>query len=160
MTKADKDPLWGKVKKTVAPLKEKSSRADPRYQAKPHMIRLPPQTAQNLKASRELLELNHDKKVRRGRLDIDAIIDLHDMTQEQAYPTLEQAVIRAYNRNFHCLLVVTGKGVQLNGVLRRAFPAWINSPDIRPMVANYAQAHIRHGGSGAWYVFLKRRAHN
>ena len=155
MKQPDQDPLWRKVKKTVAPLKKKSSRADPGHRPESHMMRVPPKPAATTRTPAMPLNINQDKRVRRGRIDIDVKIDLHDLTQAQAYPALERALIRAANRNLKCVLVVTGKGARLEGVLRRAFPGWINSPDLRPLVASYAPAHIRHGGSGAWYVFLK-----
>ena len=78
------------------------------------------------------------------------------MTQITAKAALHRAVIRAANRNHSCLLVVTGKGLRGEGVLRRNFPGWISDPAIRPLIASYSTAHIKHGGSGAWYVFLKR----
>jgi DNA-nicking Smr family endonuclease len=67
------------------------------------------------------------------------------------------ALHRASNRGQRCVLVVTGKGgVNHRGVLRRMFPIWLTAPDIRPLIASYAPAHQRHGGMGAWYVFIKR----
>jgi len=119
------------------------------------MMRLPPDVPTQTKPLPQSLDINQDKSVRRGRVQIDAKIDLHDMTQATAKPALSHAIIRASNRNYRCLLVITGKGARLDGVLRRNFPDWINAPDIRPLIATYAPAHIRHGGSGAWYVFLK-----
>lgn len=94
--------------------------------------------------------------MRRGRVNIEATIDLHDLNRERARAALVKAVIRASNRNMKCVLVITGKGPRLEGVLRRNFPEWIAQAPIRPLVATYAQAHIKHGGTGAWYVFLKR----
>jgi DNA-nicking Smr family endonuclease len=87
---------------------------------------------------------------------IDSKIDLHDMTQNMARPALHRAIIRASNRNKMCLLVVTGKGLRGDGILRRSFPNWIADPAVRPLIASYAPAHLKHGGTGAWYVFLKR----
>jgi len=43
------------------------------------------------------------------------------------------------------------------GVLRRRLPEWLRDPDIAPMTTGYASAHRRHGGDGAWYVFLRQR---
>ncbi len=151
--------VWNKVAKTVAPRRAKpgkgSARAVPSREDFANMLRLPPALPKAPRGLPQTLERNHDKKTRRGRVVIDAKIDLHDMTQIQARPALSRAIIRASNRNHKCVLVVTGKGIRGEGVLRRNFTAWIDAPDIRPLIATYAQAHIRHGGSGAWYVFLK-----
>ena len=56
------------------------------------------------------------------------------------------------------MLVITGKGAQGDGVLRRHVPDWLASPPIRQHVAGISEAHRRHGGEGALYVALKRRA--
>ena len=103
-----------------------------------------------------------DKRVRRGKVVIDRKVDLHDMTQDQAYNALFQTLHGAANRGQSCILVVTGKGAMSQspyggGVLRRMLPLWLGSRDIRPLISRYAQAHIRHGGSGAWYVFIKNK---
>ena len=121
------------------------------------MLRLPPPERTAEKPIPQSLDVNRDKRTRRGRVDIDATIDLHDLTQSQARPALVRAVIRAYNQNFTTLLVITGKGLRGEGVLRRNFPEWISQVPIRPLIATYAPAHIKHGGGGAWYVFLKSR---
>lgn len=152
--------IWGHVARTVSPRRKPKGKGSakplPTREDFAHMLRLPAQDAPNAKPIPQTLDVNQDKRVRRGRVEIDTKIDLHDMTQMKAKPALHSAIIRASNRNKRCLLVVTGKGLRGDGVLRRNFPAWIADPAVRPLIANYAQAHIRHGGAGAWYVFLKR----
>lgn len=152
----DERQIWQKVARTVAPRRRGSARPEPTHEDFANMMRLPPKTHAASIPATSILDINRDRKTRRGRVDIDAKIDLHDRTQDEAYPLLKLTLERSVSRGHKCVLVVTGKGARLDGVLRRAFPDWINSPEVRPMVANYAQAHIRHGGAGAWYVFLKR----
>jgi DNA-nicking Smr family endonuclease len=55
------------------------------------------------------------------------------------------------------VIVITGKdrGGE-EGLLKRRLPHWLNAPDLRADIAGFAQAHRRHGGAGAFYVFLKR----
>jgi len=151
----DERKVWNKVTKTVAPRRPKSSKPVPSREDFANMLRLPPTKVGTPRGLPQVLERNQDKKTRRGRVVIDAKIDLHDMTQAQARPALHKAIIRASNRNHKCVLVITGKGIRGEGVLRRNFVNWIKAPHIRPLIATYAQAHVRHGGSGAWYVFLK-----
>ncbi|WP_026942843.1 Smr/MutS family protein [Hellea balneolensis] len=161
--KPEEKTVWTRVAKTVAPRRyekgPKSARplppTDPTTEDFAHMLRLPPDIAPTPRGLPQSLEPNQDKKTRRGQVTIDSKIDLHDMTQAQAKPALMKAIIRASNRNHKCVLVVTGKGLRGEGVLRRNFISWIGDPQIRPLIATYAQAHIKHGGSGAWYVFLK-----
>jgi len=161
--KPEEKTVWKRVAKTIAPRRyekgPKSARplppTDPTQEDFANMLRLPPDIAPAPRGLPQSLDENQDKKTRRGQVVIDAKIDLHDMTQAQAKPALMKAIIRASNRNHKCVLVVTGKGLRGEGVLRRNFIGWIGDPQIRPLIATYAQAHIKHGGSGAWYVFLK-----
>lgn len=104
-----------------------------------------------------------EKRVRRGKVEVAASLDLHGCTQDQAWRTLH-AFLRAEQRAQACVvLVVTGKGGRrvagetASGVLRQRFPEWLQHPEIRALVGGYATAHARHGGGGAFYVFLKRR---
>ena len=147
--------VWQKVTRTVSPRQHGSARPEPGHEEFMHMMRVPPRMPVPSAAIDVDLQINKDRKTRRGRVPVDAKLDLHDKTQAEAWPLLSLSVQRSVRRGHKCLLVITGKGARLDGVLRRAFPDWINAPDIRPLIASYAQAHIRHGGSGAWYVFLK-----
>lgn len=148
--------IWDKVSKTVTPRRSRGAKPVASSEEFAAMVRMTPPPRPAGKPRPKSLDVNQDKKVRRGWVEIDAKIDLHDMTLENAYPALVRAVIRASKQNHKCLLVITGKGARLEGVLRRNFTGWLARDPIRPLIANYAQAHIRHGGSGAWYVFLKK----
>lgn len=151
---SDKE-LWGRVARTVSPLKKSSSK--PEEKIIDHMRVAPAMPAENRSPSHSLAT-RQDKKTRRGKVEIDAKIDLHDMTQTEAFSALRRAVIRGYNHNKKCLLVVTGKGIKGQGVLRRSLPQWLDHPDLRHTISEFAPAHQRHGGTGAWYVFLKNSA--
>jgi len=158
--RSEEREVWKRVARTVAPRRypkgKGSAKPLPSREDFANMLRIAPNTSVERTCTPQSLDINNDKKTRRGRVEIDAKIDLHDMTQDEARPALSRAVMRAAKHNKKCLLVVTGKGVRLNGVLRQNFPNWINDPALRPHIATYAQAHIKHGGAGAWYVFLKK----
>jgi DNA-nicking Smr family endonuclease len=155
--------VWKKVARTVSPLRRPHGKQaakpfppiGPSRQDFANMLRVPPTLPSKPRANPAPLRVSLDKKTRRGMVEINAKTDLHDMTYEQARQSLQKAVIRASNRNHGCLLVITGKGAQLGGVLRRSLTGWLEEPAIRPLIASYAPSHRRHGGSGAWYVFLK-----
>jgi DNA-nicking Smr family endonuclease len=108
------------------------------------------------------------KKVRRGKLVLDARIDLHGMHQLAAHTALAALIVRTRDQNGRCILVVTGKGAPIDpgedfitpqpGVIRRRLPEWLNGASIREHVAGFAPAHARDGGTGAFYVLLKRHA--
>jgi DNA-nicking Smr family endonuclease len=99
--------------------------------------------------------------VRRGKLSVDAVLDLHGFTQDRAQAALAGFVAQARANAFSVVLVVTGKGGRLvsgeaaPGVLRQRLPEWLASSALRPFISGYAQAHQRHGGSGAYYVFVR-----
>ena len=49
------------------------------------------------------------------------------------------------------LLVITGKG----GILRAQLPLWLGQVELKDLVGGISEAHVRHGGSGAFYVTLR-----
>ena len=90
--------------------------------------------------------------LRRGRTEPEARIDLHGMAHDRSYRALLGFLTRAQSEDKRVVLVVTGKG----GVLRDALPLWLGQGDLAPLVSGVAEAHIKHGGSGAFYVSLRR----
>ncbi|MEM1151921.1 MAG: Smr/MutS family protein [Pseudomonadota bacterium] len=99
---------------------------------------------------------DRDKRVRRGQLEIDARLDLHGMTQAEADRHLSSFLLGQRRNGARCVLVITGKGRGGEGVLRRNFLDWLSSGRAGVHVSGYAPAHARHGGGGAFYVFLRR----
>ena len=97
-----------------------------------------------------------EKKIRRGQTSIAATLDLHGHTQVTAAAALESFLSGQRRQGARCVLIITGKGKLGEGILRRRFMDWITSKDAGALVSGYAQAHQRHGGSGAFYVFLRR----
>lgn len=99
----------------------------------------------------------HDK-LAKGRLPIEGRVDLHGMTQEQAYSLLLSFLHRAHAGGVRYVLVITGKGSSSggDGVLRRAVPAWLSTAPFRPLVSSHDHAARNHGGAGALYVRLHR----
>ena len=162
LTPADLE-VWQRVSRTVKaydparplpPVKPAPKNIGTPIALRPRIGSTPPRKTSISEAPPQVVA---DKRTRRGKISIDRKIDLHDMTQDVAREVLVSALIKASQNNQRCVLVVTGKGgLSYKGVLRRMFPLWLAAPDIRPMIASYAQAHQRHGGAGAWYVFLKR----
>jgi DNA-nicking Smr family endonuclease len=99
-------------------------------------------------------------RLRRGRMPLEAALDLHGMTQEAAHLALDSFISRAFESGLRCVVVVTGKGsrsAEEGGVLRRRVPVWLNQPVNRTKLLAFTHAQPRHGGEGALYVLLKRR---
>jgi DNA-nicking Smr family endonuclease len=103
------------------------------------------------------IEPRRKHRLSRERDPIAARIDLHGMTQDQARAALERFLVRAWDDGYRAALVITGKGVQGDGVLKRRVPEWLAAHYLAPVVAGVSDAHRRHGGEGALYVALKRR---
>lgn len=103
-----------------------------------------------------LADRGGEKRVRRGRLDIDSSLDLHGHTLSTAQNAVSRFLMLAHARGDRTVIVVTGVGRGGEGVLKRALPDWLAARELRTLIAGYAQAHRSHGGVGAFYVFLKR----
>lgn len=96
-------------------------------------------------------------RLRRGQLPIEARLDLHGLTQDQAHRRLTAFIRASIDSGRRCVLVITGKGsTGQGGVLRQSVPRWLNEPALRPLVVAIQQAQPRDGGEGALYVLLKR----
>ena len=67
-------------------------------------------------------------------------------------------------QNCRVVLIVTGKGPRLEGGrvfggrIRAEFLGWLERAENRAGCAGVRPAHPRHGGSGAFYVLLRRRS--
>ncbi|MCB2054171.1 MAG: Smr/MutS family protein [Geminicoccaceae bacterium] len=89
-------------------------------------------------------------------MPIDARLDLHGLTQEQAHARLDAFIRAQQARGARCVLVITGLGRAQSGVLRHITPRWLESPAHHERVLAYGTAHPRDGGEGALYVMLRK----
>lgn len=161
----DERALWRRVARTVKakrPLPAEEPESTPaaaktvRAPAKKAAAVAPPARPKPPLAA-PLADRGGEKRVRRGALEIDASIDLHGMTQDRARAAVEGFLADSQAQGCRVVLIVTGKGrAGEEGVLKRRLPDWLAGRLARPLVAGFAQAHARHGGGGAVYVFLKR----
>ncbi|MBC7132230.1 MAG: Smr/MutS family protein [Roseovarius sp.] len=106
------------------------------------------------------------QRLRQGKLVPEARIDLHGLTLDQAHGALTGFVRRSHAQGKRLVLVVTGKGKDRDeggpipvrrGVLRHSVPQWLRLAPLAPLVLQVVEAHRKHGGSGAWYVYLRRQ---
>ena len=105
------------------------------------------------------------KKMKRGKSTPEATFDLHGMTVAQAHSALIHFLMTSYSRNMRLVLVITGKGKfqkdtgpipRQVGILRHQVPQWLRMPPLRDKVLQVSEAHGKHGGSGAYYVYLRK----
>ena len=104
-------------------------------------------------------------KLKRGKLVPEGKIDLHGKTLDQAHPALVSFVLKSHAAGKRLVLVVTGKGKDRDdggpipvrlGVLRHNVPHWLSVPPLAQVVLQVTEAHLKHGGGGAYYVYLRR----
>lgn len=98
-----------------------------------------------------------ERKVRRGQMGIAGTLDLHGHTQTTAEAAFLGFLRQHQSARSQCVLVITGKGKRGEGVLRQRFLQWLEQGHVRALVSSYASAHQKHGGGGAFYVFLRKR---
>ena len=105
------------------------------------------------------------KDLKRGKLTPEARLDLHGMTLDRAHPALIRFILDAQARGLRLVLVITGKGKNRDdhgpipvrhGVLRHQVPQWLGMPSLSQAVLQISQAHQKHGGGGAYYVYIRR----
>ena len=114
------------------------------------------------------MDLKRYGQMRKGKLAPEARLDLHGLTLDQAHRELVPFILSSSASGLRLVLVITGKGkprdeqqwgghaAPRHGVLRHHVPHWLNIAPLKGVVLQITEAHLRHGGSGAIYVYLKR----
>jgi len=119
----------------------------------------------------KLADMDHRtrQRLKRGKMTIDGRIDLHGMTQQQAFQILKEYIPQAHNDGKRCILIITGKGQPRSGdpsliersesmgVLKQKTPEWLSTPPLVSYVLDIQLARPNHGGEGALYVLLRRK---
>jgi len=173
--------LWGKVARTARPISGRMEELLTFEDVEGEPVALPPVpatkpippfpqmivepvpdlSAPSVKKDRvhHPLEKPVKRKLTRGRLALEARIDLHGMFQSEAHAVLLDFLVRAHERGLRHVLVITGKGRSMgsDGALKRAVPMWFSKPEYRHLICSYEDASMNHGGDGALYVRLSRR---
>ena len=95
-------------------------------------------------------------------------IDLHGYTLEQANIAIEKFIIKSFSEKINKLIVVTGKGIHSDNeknpyvskdlsILKYSVPEFIsNNKILMEMIYDIQDAKIEDGGSGAFYIHLKK----
>lgn len=167
--------LWDGVTRSIKPLRKRNRKAPDedgpapkpsasRAAASPTSRRVvpsPPTAAPKAAPSLAPLERKLKQRLRRGRTDIDARLDLHGYTQAEAHDRLFRFLRSAQGKGASVALIITGKGAVSGGgergVLKRQVPLWLGLPEFRDYVIGFDVASAAHGGEGALYVRLRRK---
>ena len=112
---------------------------------------------------------NKDFKLERKKIRKIEHIDLHGFTLEQANKTIEKFIDDCYQNNVSKIIVVTGKGLHSNvekdpyvskdlSILKYSVPEYIeNNLELMKKIIEIKDAEIEDGGSGAFYIFLRKK---
>ena len=96
------------------------------------------------------------------------LIDLHGHSLDEANRIIEKFINKNYQEGINKLIVVTGKGLHSNnekdpyvskdlGILKYSVPEFIkNNKDLMKKINEIKEADIKDGGSGAFYIYLKK----
>ena len=96
-------------------------------------------------------------------------LDLHGKTLDEANSIIENFIKKSYEEKVQKLIIVTGKGLHSDnekdpyvskdlGILKYSIPEFIrNNEDLMKIISNISEASVKDGGTGAFYIFLKKR---
>jgi len=112
--------------------------------------------------------IDKDYKKKTFKLYLTKSIDLHGYTLDQANKAVEQFITKAFYDKINKLIIVTGKGIHSNNkknpyvsqdlsILKYSVPEFISTnKKLMEMIYEIKDAKIEDGGSGAFYVYLKK----
>ena len=95
-------------------------------------------------------------------------IDLHGYTLKEANIVIEEFINNSYKQKINKLIVVTGKGLHSENennpyisknlsILKNSVPEFIkNNQNLMKKIVEFKDAEIKDGGSGAFYIYLKK----
>jgi DNA-nicking Smr family endonuclease len=172
---AEERALWRKVIASVRPLGRAPAAPaalDGEVQAKPAaapIARPAPIVRATTRNARPgtTLDASWDRRLARGGVAPDIIVDLHGHNLAAAHAQLDRRLEQAIAAGDRLLLLVTGKpraehgrhSVRpvVRGAIRAAVGDWLAASRHAADIAAVRNAHPRHGGAGALYIVLRRR---
>jgi DNA-nicking Smr family endonuclease len=122
---------------------------------------------QNFISSKDKLP-NKDFKIKTDNTTKIRSIDLHGYTLEEANKAIEEFIIKSFEEKVNKLIVVTGKGIHSDverdpyvskdlSILKYSVPEFIsNNQNLNNLINEITDEKIEDGGSGAFYIFLKK----
>ena len=128
------------------------------------MRRAPPAsaTARRVPSIGRTLDASWDRRLRSGAVEPDRTVDLHGLTLESAWQSIDAALEQAIGRGDRLVLLITGRDRPgeppiARGKIRAAVHDWLAASRHAPAIAAVRGAHVRHGGAGSLYLILRRR---
>ena len=87
----------------------------------------------------------------------EGIIDLHGYSLQIAKIVLHNYIVNAYHKKIRSILIITGKGRNNTGVLKKEVPLWLNDKALINLLISYKTAPNKFGGEGALLVRIKNK---
>lgn len=128
-------------------------------------VQQPPAFHQKNQITSPNMDRKNFQRLLKGQLEIDGTLDLHGLTADQAKARLLAYITQSHAMGMRLILVITGKGKHkgfdefhrpVGGVLRQSLPDWLRGPTLSNKILQVSQAQPKHGGAGAYYVYLRR----
>jgi DNA-nicking Smr family endonuclease len=169
MSEEDKE-LWAQYTQSLQPLDVVLAPASPDDEEN-----LPKEIVEkpSISAKTQVRALNIDmpvdidkrtfERLKKGRLPFDDTFDFHGVGFHEAHYKLVKLIEQWQDNGKRCILIITGKGSRTpkdQKTIRDAFPDWLNDPLLRNKILAYTKAQPKHGGSGAFYLLLRRKKEN
>ena len=99
----------------------------------------------------------HLNSFKHGKAKPEGVIDLHGYRLYNAKIALQKYIVNAYEKNIRNILIITGKGYNNTGILKREVPLWLNDQKFMSLLVNFEIAPKEFGGEGALLVKIKKK---
>ena len=146
-----------KINKSESKKKNKKVYSQSSLQSTPQTLKVVRNIPSDLRYEEAVgIDGTSSKKLRAGKFNVEAKLDLHGMSQHNAFLNLQTFIKKSFSNQYRTILIITGKGKEGTGVLRKKLPVWLKSDFCSPYILAFGQAKEKDGGSGAFYIRLRR----
>ena len=123
---------------------------------------------ENFLSSNEPLP-DKDKNLKKNFKKETQSFDFHGFSLNEANKKINELINNSYNNGISKLIIITGKGIHSKnekdpyiskdlGILKYSVPEYIkNNEHLLSMINEVKDANIEDGGSGAFYIFMKKK---
>ena len=123
---------------------------------------------QEFLSKKESLPVKDDKLLKKNIPEI-LKFDLHGYSLDEANHKVKDIILKSYETGIKKLVLITGKGIHSQnekdpyvskdlGILKNSVPDYIkNNTELMRLINDIRHADINDGGSGAFYIFLKKK---
>ena len=111
-----------------------------------------------------------NKQLKKGKIPIDKKVDFHGLSLNESKEIFIKTINECFFKGQRCILFVTGKGMinknyddnekkLFYGKIRNDFTNWVNIEGVKRKILNMQKADIKHGGDGAFFIYLRKNKH-